>query len=69
MITTIINMPPASLYIGESFKCEKTGVELIKYTPKININCKLSEQYILNDGNRDYALPEEIFNIIKNLMI
>jgi hypothetical protein len=69
MITTIINMPPASLYIGESFKCEKTGVELIKYTPKININCKISEEYYLNDGIREYVLPKEIFNIIKNLIV
>lgn len=69
MITTIINMPPASLYIGESFKCEKTGIELIKYTPRLNINCTLHVQYNLFDGNRDYALQEEIFNIIKNLMV
>lgn len=67
MITKKIEMPLASLYSGESFKCEKTGIELIKYTPIADIRA-LHTEYKVNDGTRDYVVPEQIFNIIKNLM-
>ena len=69
MKRTKINMTAYSMYTGEEFECEKTGIKLTKFTPIKECENKYGSQYSVFNGNRNFVLPEEVFNIIKNLMI
>lgn len=71
MIRRDIDMGFASLWTGEEFECEKTGTKLIKFEPIDSVKHigAMFTRYKVSDGNREFDVPEEIFNIIKNLMI
>lgn len=64
-----IDMGTASLWSGEEYECEKTGIKLTKFTPKYGEKNGLYTHYKVFDNTRDYAIPEQVFNIIKNLMV
>lgn len=64
-----IDMGFASLWSGEKYECEKTGIKLTKFTPIYGEKYGLFIHYKVFDGTREYAIPEAVFNIIKNLMI
>lgn len=69
MIRRDIDMGVAPLWTGEEFECEKTGTKLIKFEPIDSVKHIVFTQYKVSNGDREFDVPEEIFNIIKNLMI